>query len=631
MKRIVSITVPVFLAALGISLVNANFQNLGFADAAEFALSAKLLGIAHAPGFPAYVLIAGLWLKLTTLFGIPTIASLVIFSALCTAKASAFLALTVDKLSAYYYPELNQRSRLLNSIAAGILLAAGATVWHWSHSVEVYSLHLLAFCILMYGIVLLKTENSKFAVAFIATGAGIGIANHHLTMILFLPFVLFLLWKDWNPQIKITKSQTIITARNGFQDGLLKKLILSGAGVVLLFYGWMFIRASAPILFKFGQPDSIDRLIYHLAGGAWIKNTQQEVEGLVGMRFPYFMQLTWQQLGLLIPVCAAAFYMLTRNARMLGFVFSAYYFVVLLYQLRIDQTADTDAYMILPFAGLTLLGGLTLSALSEKKKEYSFVFLAMPFLHFALFYKITDLQKFDLSTTILKQIDEAAPPNSVILFADWTAIINYTQARIDKNFRPDLVVLNYDLKFTNKDFLPANYPEAYAFIKPEYDRFIQLLGERHPQEVYNTGLTMDTRELENAYHTVVAKLEAFAKQKNGAFMCDPKAFVFLSKAGHFKNSRMSGILVSNLNESRQTTLTDLSRQQWLDVPHIRMDAAAADKLVDLEAAIDFTRNEYRQTGNQDGLVAADNAYNRVKSIQRELKQNMPFLFRPPGK
>src|SRR5262245_20924833 len=99
MKRIFLISVPVFLLSLIISLSNANFSNLGFADAAEFALTAKIWGIAHAPGFPAYVLISGLWLKLTSLFGVPTIASLVIFSAVCTAKAASYLALIVDKLS----------------------------------------------------------------------------------------------------------------------------------------------------------------------------------------------------------------------------------------------------------------------------------------------------------------------------------------------------------------------------------------------------------------------------------------------------------------------------------------------------------------------------------------------------
>ena len=34
---------------------------LGFADAAEFALVTKIAGIAHPPGFPAYVLTGKVW------------------------------------------------------------------------------------------------------------------------------------------------------------------------------------------------------------------------------------------------------------------------------------------------------------------------------------------------------------------------------------------------------------------------------------------------------------------------------------------------------------------------------------------------------------------------------------------
>lgn len=630
MKRILLLSLPVFFLSLLISLSNANLQNLGFADAAEFALTAKLFGIAHAPGFPAYVLIAGLWLKITSLFSVPTIAALMLFSAVCTAKAAVYLSLTADRLTAFFYPALSNVARSINAIASGVLLTTGATVWHWSHSVEVYSLHVLAFCVMLYGIALLKTSGSQNGIWLTALGAGIGLANHHLTLLMFLPFAAWLLWKDWNPQVKTTKNKSTYIVNNGFPEGSMKKIILAGAGVVLFFYGWMFIRASAPLLFAFGQPDNFSRMMYHLAGGAWMKNTQQTVKGLAGMRFPYFMQLTWQQLGLLLPLCIAAFFTLKKNAKFIAWAFTGFYILVLLYQLRIDQTADTDAYMILPFAGLTLLAGLSFAALAEKKEQYAYAFAGIPVLHLLFFYPVTDLRKFDLSTAILKQIDEAAPKNSVILFADWTCMINYTQARIDQNFRPDLVVLNYDLKFTHKDFFPRNYPEAYAFVKPEYDRFIQLLEAAHPQEAYNTGLTMDTPDLNDAYHAVVRKLKAYAHQKKGAFMADPKAFIFLTKEGHFPVSVMSGTLVSDTILNRKTSLTDLSVQHWLEVPHIRMDAAAADKLVDLEAALDFTRNEYRQTGNQSGLAQAENAYTHVKEIQRELKRNMPFLFRPQG-
>ena len=77
----------VFLVSLMISLVNANFNALGFADAAEFALVNELTGIAHAPGFPAYVLFSKIFTMVFSAFGLAHIPSLVLFSSLCMSFA----------------------------------------------------------------------------------------------------------------------------------------------------------------------------------------------------------------------------------------------------------------------------------------------------------------------------------------------------------------------------------------------------------------------------------------------------------------------------------------------------------------------------------------------------------------
>ncbi|MBL0096468.1 MAG: DUF2723 domain-containing protein [Bacteroidetes bacterium] len=69
-----------FILSIAISLSNANFSVLGFADAAEFALLSDLAGIAHAPGFPAYILLSKLFSTVLSISGIGHIATLVIFS-----------------------------------------------------------------------------------------------------------------------------------------------------------------------------------------------------------------------------------------------------------------------------------------------------------------------------------------------------------------------------------------------------------------------------------------------------------------------------------------------------------------------------------------------------------------------
>lgn len=628
MKNKLTVVIPVFTASILISLSNANFQNLGFADAAEFALAAKIGGIAHPPGFPAWIILSAVWLKILSFTGMNTVSSLVIFSGVCSAAAASVMGLCSRLLTSSLYPELKTTTHTVIAIVTGITLATGTTVWHWSHSVEVYSLQLFAFCLLVYGILRLMQKPDLRSVLCIAGGTAIGLANHHLTMILFLPFAAFLVLKGWRTIQGVKNKKAIRVSSHTIPAFRIKQIILYTAGLTFLMYLWIIIRASAPLPFAFGQPDTLNRFFYHLSGGAWIKNTQQQVEGLAGMRFPYFMRLTVEQLGLLIPfIIAGIIYLRKKGAANSAWSFLLYYIILLFYQLRIDQTADTDAYMITAYAGLTLLSAVAMAQWIGKKQGAVYAYFGIPVVHLLLFFNATDLRKFDLSTSILNQLDEAAPQNSVILIADWTSMINYTHARIDQDFRKDLTVLNYDLKFTHKDIFPRNYPEAYAYAKKEYDHFITLLGEQHPQEIYNTGCTLDSPELTSAYLSTVDKLKEYARSKNAAFMADPKAFIFLSQNGIFRQSTVSGGLVSNIPTGRKTSIADLSRQGWLSVPHIRMDAAASDKLVDLEAALDFHRNEYKQTGKTADFQAVDSAYQEVKKIQRELKRNMPFLFR----
>jgi hypothetical protein len=192
-------------------------------------------------------------------------------------------------------------------------------------------------------------------------------------------------------------------------------------------------------------------------------------------------------------------------------------------------------------------------------------------------------------------------------------------------------VLNYDLKFTHKDILPTMYPEFYTYIKKEYDRFIQLLIKYHPEQAYNTGCTLDNIELSNAFRDLTFKMQEYAKTKNVAYMTDPKTFVFaLRDKLMTTQSHVSGMFVSK-------TATGLGKEflnldyAWLKSQRIMRDPAASDKVVDLEAMLDFHRNFYKNSNDTANYQLAQNSYLRIKQLQKDMKVEMPFLFRPNGK
>ena len=217
--------------------------------------------------------------------------------------------------------------------------------------------------------------------------------------------------------------------------------------------------------------------------------------------------------------------------------------------------------------------------------------------------------------------------NSTILIADWTTVIQYYYCRIADHFRPDLIVLNYDLKFTNYKILPAVYPEYYKEIKPEYDHFIELLGASHPQEIYNTGCSLDTPELLNAFDSVIVKMKELAAQKNAPFMCDPKAYIFLLRNNLLSNQGvMSGCFVSNMQTNSSKAFLNLD-YAWLNSPILLKEPSATDKIVDIEAALDFSKNYYKGIGNDSLLYIAETSYEKIKELQRKMKHNMPFVYR----
>jgi hypothetical protein len=627
-----------FIIPSAIYLSNAS-DALGFADAGEFALVTKILSIAHPPGFPSYVFTGWLWGKLAAIFNSSHVWNMIYYSVFCSAAGCVLLYLTVVKILERN-ENLAEWAKHAVSFLTGAGYASGVTVWYWSHGVEVYAFQILAFALLLYGLVCYNLERKKYQLIIAAVGMGLGLTNHHLTMVLFMPFALVFFANNIlipaAPVASGKKNKNTAPQSNFFSNLFQNKDVYWAigitVGIMIFFYGAMMVRAAAEVPFKFGSPDNFSRLMYHLSGGAWIKNTQQEVEGIIAMRFPYFMQLTFEQLLAVLPfVIGGIIFLLQMNLRLLLLPTVVYYLLLLFYQLRIDQTADTDAYMIFPFYALCLLVPYGIIWLSRFQKHLWFTMPALTAVAVFVNFPKANSKDYNVSTSIMHTLDYSTPKNSVVIIADWTTVANYYYYRIAENFRPDLIVLNYDLKFTHKDILPTMYPEFYSYIKKEYDHFINLLIKYHPQQAYNTGCTLDNIELSNAFRDLTFKMQEYAKVKNVAYMTDPKTFVFsLRDKLMTTQSHVSGMFVSKTPTGLGKEFLNLD-YAWLKSERIMRDPAASDKVVDLEAMLDFHRNFYKNSNDNENYQKAQNSYLRIKQLQKDMKAEMPFLFRPPGK
>lgn len=613
--------------------------SLGFADAGEFAIVTKIAGIAHAPGFPAYVVTGWLFSKLAVLITGNHVLSMVLFSALCNAAASLLLYLTSATFLQHFSGKQNEVdfTAMLSSFGAAVSFATGYTVWHWANSVEVYAFHLFAFSLLIYGLTVYNLEKTKQHLAIASTGLAMALANHHLTVIFFLPIIPLLFTENYfAPAQPVQKSKKVILKKPGYFSVLLSKefrfFVLITAGVTFLFYTWMFIRAGQDMAFKFGQPDNFSRLFYHLAGGAWQKNTVAQTEGLIALRFPYFTMLLMKHLFLFIPFAIAGFvFLFKKKLKALAYSVLIYFLLLFIYQLRIDQTADTDAYLLLPFFffGFPVAAGI--HAAIQNLSWMKVVIPGLLIAQIAAYFPIQNKKDFNVSESLMKQLDDCTPEGAVLLISDWTLVSQYNYYRFGENFRSDLILLNYDLKFTNRKLLPFNYPQLYTYIRPEYDRFIELLGKTHPQEIYNTGCTLNTPELMNAYVSTVMKIKDYCNQKQLAFMSDPRAFLFLKEYKIYGNeSHMSGMFISDKPTGLGKSFLSLPFE-WLHSKQLLSEPAATDKIVDFEAALDFSRNYYKLLNDTAAYQSAEKSYLFIKDLQKKLKANMPFVYRPKGK
>lgn len=255
-------------------------QSLGFADQAEFALVTHLGSVPHPPGFPAYTYIGWLWGKILSIFGTKHVLNMVIFSVLSASMSLYFLSRAVyyftrDMVAAYFAP---------------LIFGLGATMWLWSNAVEVYAFHTFTFSMLLYGLIRYNINRDSRALAWAAVGFGLGIANHHLTTLLWLPFFWVFFGKNLFTDIISHHQRKIISWR---------ELLLFGgitAGICIFFYGLMVFRANEALPFEFGSPNTFSRFWFHVAGGSWMQQAAaNEVPGLIGKRFPYFIELIYRQ------------------------------------------------------------------------------------------------------------------------------------------------------------------------------------------------------------------------------------------------------------------------------------------------------------------------------------------------
>lgn len=205
-------------------------HDLVYGDSPELVTAAVSLGVAHAPGYPVWTMLANLFTRLP----IDTLSFRVsLFSAVCATAAVLVTYATAYRLS---------RS-VAAAAAAATLLGVAPVFWTWAIVPEVFALHaLLAATVVMFLVAWHQGGRTRDFVAAAFVG-GLGLA-HQQTIVLIAPAALYLVWAHRD------------LAR---RDGLIWKGALAFAAG-LLPYAYLPAAASRQPLWNYGDIQSASDL-----------------------------------------------------------------------------------------------------------------------------------------------------------------------------------------------------------------------------------------------------------------------------------------------------------------------------------------------------------------------------------
>ncbi len=186
LRPYIDLTIPalVFIATAALYIRTAAPTLGGAFDSEEFQHVAYTLGIAHATGYPLYLLLGKFFLTVAPLGNIAYRMNLL--SAIVGAGAATFVYLIAVTLT----------ERRIASIAAAAIFATNAAVWRQSGVASVGPLTLLFMGAVVYSVLLWRQRRVSLSVVAFVYGLAL---THHHSILLFLPVIIFfILFADLN-------------------------------------------------------------------------------------------------------------------------------------------------------------------------------------------------------------------------------------------------------------------------------------------------------------------------------------------------------------------------------------------------------------------------------------------------
>jgi hypothetical protein len=432
-----------------------------FIDSGELALACTKLGITHPTGYPLFTII-GRFFVLILPFE-PALALNIMCAVFISVSLVIFFYLNIAGQLKEMKKEPGYVTMLLSLIPV-FILGFTLTVWDFATSLEVYSLQLLLFSILLlicYRLYYSKNsgDTTKTFYLFILM-LGVSFTNH-LTTIIILPSAAYLLY--------------IIRDRINFD---LKSIITS----ILLFLSGLSIYLYLPVrnssvLFNWGDPGSIKNIFDHISGEQYIRF---KVSAGIFSSLAKFLEKIPVEFSypVVVIIISGIIYLFLSDKRLLGFlilIVASNILVVSFYKIP-----DISNYYLISLVVLALLSGYGLIyfyvLIKPYFREIVYVLPLAALIPLLMNYTVSDKSRVNVLESYNNNLYSSLDQNSILLTGKWDYIVSPSlYYQYVKNIRPDLTIIDIKLIKTSWyiKYLIKAKPEIYSSSKQYFDSHLE--------------------------------------------------------------------------------------------------------------------------------------------------------------
>lgn len=491
-------------------------------DSGELATVQATLGIAHPTGYPLFTLVGYLFLKLPLPFTRIFLANLLAL-VWCALGVFLFIKSAFIILSNFNHERDAQKKKsksktvaeesaeknifiITSAVFSGLILAFSKTYWLQSASVEVYSLQIFLFVLIIYSI--LRAYYSKHKLIdwmWVALSLALGFANHMTTM-LTLPFIAILFFQKEKMSIQSFKKIALMLA-------LFIPLLIA-------FYLYLPLHASTNPSINWGNPINFENLYRHISGKqyqVWLFTSMAAAEKQLG----YFLKnfagefgYTGALIGLI-----GIFYSYKYMRKMFFALIATFIFSVL-YSINYD-IVDIDSYFLLAYIifSFFIAYGIfkILFYLNQKFNNKTAIITAVVISLFPLVLNFSGVDQSGVYTfeDYTKAILNSTEKNSIIFSYQWDYFVSPSYYfQFVENFRNDVTVIDKELLrrswYYNQQ--KHNHPDVMENIIPETNNFLEAVRPFERDEQF------DSNVIEASYRSVMKNLVAKNIEKRNYYI-----------------------------------------------------------------------------------------------------------------